>query len=99
TARRYRWIGPRGEDRIPSIDELPGLPAAWVEHLSTGMAGDGGPVADLTEDEVRAWLDRMYPSPMCARVSGALADRLQQLSTGESRHEKMTAAVYELVKL
>ena len=32
--REYRWIGPGGEIiDVPNVDDLPELPAAWVDHL------------------------------------------------------------------
>ena len=84
--REYRWVGPDGDplDTPPRPDELPELPASWVAGLSR-PARSTGP-ADLADEEVRAWLDKLPAGPPCRLVADTLGRALVELRSGSSRH-------------
>jgi len=57
----YRWISPDGRtvtDEIPGFDEIPELPAKWVEGLTGGKSWTDRPAdEEMDQDDVRAWLN------------------------------------------
>lgn len=58
--RMYAWVHPDGrkvDDEFPSPEELPALPKEWVEGLTNGKKWQQRDVEDLTQQEVRDWLD------------------------------------------
>lgn len=83
TGKRYYWIRPDGSStglmagdvEFPSIDELPMLPAKWVEGLTGGGqeyngSGDAG---DIDYDQALEWLDTNGEGAMCTTMAATLA--------------------------
>lgn len=99
----YRWYDPQGlvSDAPPKPDELPELPAAWVEGLSEGATDAGPAAADASSGAVL--LEQLLDDyrPECADITSArlqAADELVRADAG-SRHDTMTARVHHLVQL
>ena len=72
---RYRWwvdgIKGPGND-FPTPDEVPDLPALWIEGLTSGKRWTDRPVADLDEADVRMWLSNRNGPEMCATMRRTL---------------------------
>jgi bifunctional DNA primase/polymerase-like protein/AAA domain-containing protein len=86
--RVYRWIGPDGAvaDTVPSPDELPELPAAWVAGLTGGTLDRDVPKADLDADEALGWLAKFGAGEPCTTMS-AETDRIVTSLANGSRHD------------
>lgn len=82
TGKRYYWIRPdgastglvAGDVEFPSIDELPMLPAKWVEGLTGGQEYSGsGDAGDIDYEQALAWLDANGEGAMCTTMAATLA--------------------------
>lgn len=104
---RYTWRNPDGHetDKIPSVDDLPMLPDAWFEFLTRGGLRDEGAVPidmSSTDGEIEQWVDSALPKSEkqpCERMQKALDKWLTAIADGESSHDKITGAHWELVHL
>src|SRR5215469_4544999 len=87
TNRRYRWYAPDGSlsNRVPRVDELPELPAAWVSGLTAQSLSTESPRVATTPSA--HWSDEVK------RVHG---DALTDMATGRSRHDTVTQAALAL---
>jgi len=90
TNRRYRWYAPDGSlsNRVPRVDELPELPAAWVSGLTAQSLSTESPRVATTPSA--HWSDEVK------RVHG---DALTDMATGRSRHDTVTQAALALARL
>jgi putative DNA primase/helicase len=81
TGEQYHWYAPDGtrttgaaseggEWEFPSLTELPELPKAWVEGLTSGKAWEERPEEDLDAEEVQQWI--------LDRPGGALCEKMQR---------------------
>lgn len=97
--RVYHWRTTEGEilDTIPSIDDLPELPDAWVTGLTGGAMRVDVAKADIDDVQVVEFLHSFPPGPACTAVARRSADALVHLSAGGSRHEAMRDDTLALV--
>lgn len=98
----YRWITPGGATAlgdVPTPDDLPDLPAAWVEHFTGGELATDQPHAGLDAATSSAWLAQRGAGHPCQRVESALASALTDLTTASSRHDSTLAATNRLIWL
>lgn len=99
TGSTYRWLTDDGTDlgRLPTLDDLPELPEAWVDYLRRGTAGEASRRADLTDDQTQAWLDGLDMRDACDRVRlvrQAVADAI----ASDSRHDSARDAMLRLLR-
>lgn len=69
--RAYRWLDADGNrlDNPPRFDTLPELPAAWIEELRAGPAGDiANPVSDPEAEAFLVALPEGEPCQVLLRV-------------------------------
>lgn len=89
TGTGYTWRGTAGPDVPPAVDELPELPAAWVE----GLRSDAGPGAGTaTTEGVHAFMARHTEDDGSGSVRGVLAVFARDVDRMGSRHDALIAA-------
>lgn len=93
--RTYRWITPQGavSTVVPTPDELPELPDSWLVGITGGVMADDTLKANLGDDQARAWLLSVNRPGMCGRMSWALGQLRQGLTSGGSRHAALRHVV------
>lgn len=105
--RVYRWYCPHGVlatdclidcPRMPTVDDLPLLPDAWVAALGEGKASIPTKV-DLKDSDVGEWLEGLVGDEPCPRVTEALEHYVESLSDGGSRHDTGRDGLRRLVAL
>ena len=101
--RTYRWINPDGivTTTIPDPDDLPNLPAAWVERLNTGTA-ELVNRADLDTTQAATWIATLPGSskPPCKRMGEAADGDVANLTRpGATGHDTACAAVARVIRL
>jgi len=90
-----RFIREETSIKIPYVDELPDLPAPWVEFLSRGYIRDDLKARDITssERELLNWAAQNFPggksAAPCKTVRKAAATHKERMKTGESSHDKI----------
>lgn len=86
--RPYLWFNEADEplDGPPEVEDLPDLPAAWVEALNKGPESDYARPADVTSADVRAWLDALPGEAPCAYLIRVLEEAVATINSG-SRHD------------
>lgn len=107
----YRWYDADGNemDGPPDIDDLPELPAAWLEHLLTQAPRTskvpevGDYIAQLDDDEAQAWLDRYGAGKQCRAVGGVVRQYVARLTDENVRkvnhYETALDGTFALVQL
>lgn len=99
----YRWITPTGEatiGQLPTPDELPPLPPAWVTGLTGGTEATDVPTLNLTTAQARDWLQARPQGDPCRAVQHVLQRRLTDLATTTAgRHETMLETTQRLAYL
>lgn len=100
----YRWITPAGATaigQVPSIDELPALPQAWVGALTRGEQATDQARAGLTTTAAGTWLGARTGADTtpCSRIDHALDQGLTRLTTAESRHDAALTLTNRLIWL
>ena len=101
TGGTYRWITPDGAtalDAIPTPDNLPHLPPAWVDHFTKGEETEQAR-AGLDTATSSAWLAERGAGTPCTRTRDALANAEVDLRSGASRHDAALTATNRLVWL
>lgn len=98
--RTYRWITPAGlpSTVIPSPDELPVLPDAWVGGLTGGQLRGHTERADLDVGEVAEWVKARQGDRVCRRMTTAIATATADLAVGSS-HTAARTGTLRLVRL
>ena len=105
--REYVWLDLNGNPttegdgwEFPAIEELPELPQAWVDGLTSGRKWEPKSEADLSSEEVTDWLRNRGDDRMCEVMERTLATHLRAIRpTGEEggAHEGMTKAVWAVL--
>jgi hypothetical protein len=100
----YRWITPDGATTlgvVPSIDDLPDLPAAWIEHFTHGELATEQARTDLTGTAAHQWITGRDAGalPPCAHMDRALQRGLADMTGATSRHDTMLQLTNRLVWL
>jgi hypothetical protein len=95
--RLYRVLGFDGKpaNSLPTIDELPPLPAAWLEACKP-IRGEAPPAAIPRPLRVVGDTDPYTP---CKAMRARLEQAMSRLSGGEARHDVATAEAFALVRL
>lgn len=87
----YRWYLGQDETEIPSVDDLPWLPEAWLKRLIKANAKEADPKADpRSSKDAMAWLE--------TRVFGGEPEPLEVAWEEGSRHDTMRDKVHALVQ-
>jgi bifunctional DNA primase/polymerase-like protein len=85
----YRWLQQSdgiAVDVVPFIDQLPDLPAAWVDGLRLQYGRTEK--ADLAEPAMARWWEQLRPGPMCLTINRAYAQGVDNIKADAgSRHE------------
>jgi hypothetical protein len=100
--REYVWRTSSGAPAtMPSPEELPALPAAWIEGLTAGTTETVTARADLDADAARAFIDAFPRGAACLGVGRYLDPALVAFTgtDGSSRYAAMTAVQGQLVRL
>lgn len=95
----YRWVTPDGATaltEIPTPDDLPELPDAWVAHFTGGEMAHTQDRAGLDDTQVDGWL-QVRTGTMCRRTEAILKDTLDGMLGAGSRHDHMLTATNRLV--
>lgn len=99
----YLWITPAGEavdDEFPTPEELPELPARWVEGLTSGKAWIARAEVDLDDTEVQQWIEDRGDHPICTAMDRTLRKHLQAMRVAGpdgGAHDAMRDAVWAVV--
>jgi hypothetical protein len=97
TGRRYRWYGIDGGELAspPALDDLPDLPAAWVEGLrKQNTNGDTGIGAEAPYNVA----DAVTEGEMSQRVAFKLALAMAEVHQNECRHDAIRNRVLGLLR-
>jgi hypothetical protein len=103
----YRWLDVDGSEMagIPSVDSLPMLPEAWIEHLTGSNRNSPGREAQDRGKSMaqnrRAALEGLAGLPggiACEKTVAALDQALKGLSN-EGRHVTLLPALMRLIRL
>lgn len=103
--RTYRWIGPGNMDVIgcgPSPDQLPELPAAWVQGLTFGeVAAPATERANADQNELQEALNSWStPGTPCGLVNRRIYEIDQALrGKSGSRHDAVRDLTLALLRL
>jgi hypothetical protein len=100
----YRWITPDGATTlgvVPTIDDLPDLPAAWIEHFTHGELATDQARADLSGSAAHQWITARDSGalPPCRHMERALQRGLADMTGATSRHDTMLQLTNRLVWL
>lgn len=101
TAGTYKWVDQRtGEilNHIPTPDQLPELPPAWVDHLQQ-RATKTADKHHVDNQHITHWLGALRRGTPCDKVHTAAAAAIEELTNGSgaSRHDTMTVAAARLI--
>lgn len=99
--RRYVWRLPDAEhvepmDALgepPRIDDLPALPAAWVQGLTGGRERVDLERADLADPQTSLWLAEHGQGEPCAAFTRTVARAEAEIGSGAGRHDAALRAV------
>lgn len=99
--RTYRWIRPDGSvslHEVPTAEELPELPEAWVVHFTGGELATDQPKANLSSGGASTWLTTHGAGEPCAAMQRALR-RCDLTPAAGARHDAMVSATNRLIWL
>jgi len=87
--RGYRWVSPEGAEgeTVPRPDQLPLLPDAWVEGLTSGELQGEIPHAGIDDQAVSEWLDEYGDGEPCTLMRHCLDSLSARFDGKASRHE------------
>ena len=103
TGREYQWINsytwePWGS--IPTLEEIPELPAAWLDRLKLGTESNADK-ADVTKSEIDMRLSEWCPkdgqSP-CAHLAKVIDDARDEVERGNTRHDSCMQAQLSIIR-
>lgn len=92
---QYRWYRPDGtladESEVPRAEDLPDLPEAWVDYLSSGT--ERAKKADTSRSETSEWIAALRRGRPCGKVLNTL-DRARASLADDSASAHDTAMRY-----
>lgn len=101
---QYGWhrdIGDDGIDVIPSVDELPWLPDAWVQGITNGEALTVERKATIPHGGVGRWIDRNdhdgEVDSMCHMMRGDVMDAQKAFTRG-ARHDVLLSHSMRIIR-
>jgi putative DNA primase/helicase len=91
--RRYRWDSPDGGNTVPHLEDLPALPAEWIDHIAAN--GDCRCHTGKTDSGSRGIevLQPRYGSP-----SDAVENTRKRIGQKYSTHDSVTPAVMAVLR-
>lgn len=97
----YGWFDETGAPMadMPHVDELPELPAEWVEALDNGSLHDVDAKTEVSD--VAGWVEALPPGDPCRSMFKPLAGAVKALGTEDSgsRHGTMSRAQLSLARM
>lgn len=96
--RVYQWVDTRtGEvlDRVPDTEDVPELPAAWLEHLRVDGHRSNGKATAAPDEITERLAQWCRPGTPCEHLEEALAAARQEAEAGNARHD--VCMKYQLV--
>jgi hypothetical protein len=99
--REYGWYDPDGfpADCVPTVEELPELPAAWVAKLDRGDVVDRDFKAqEVDRTEVDAWMGDLPNETLDPAVESVLTSAEESLVRAASRHDATRGFILDLVR-
>jgi hypothetical protein len=103
--RVYRWLQPDGAvalNAIPSPDDMPALPDAWIEGLTNGVQDTGPtPRVEHLNLDLGELAEPWLTEGECARVEEKVLRTIDSLRTGDdgSRHDLCRDRVLAVLQL
>ncbi len=99
TGSIYRWLDGDGcpVDRLPTWDDLPDLPQAWVAYLVRGTAEDAARTAELTDERTCTWLDDLDDREACDYVR-QLRQQVADAMASNGRHDSVRDGMLRLLR-
>lgn len=97
----YRWLNHDHTDRehAPRVEDLPELPAAWVDFLDRGDVADRPQKAQgVTDEALAAWLAENATGEPCRYVLRLVEELRDAFVAGGSRHDAARLTVAKLVR-
>ena len=101
--REYHWVKPDGTpvtDEFPAPEDLPELPATWVEGLTGGKKWARREEADLDDAEVQTWIEDRGDYPMCSAMDRTLRkalDAIRHSGQDGGAHDAMRDGVWAVI--
>lgn len=102
TGGTYRWVDPHGATSlttIPTVDDLPELPDAWVQHLTGGEAATDQPRANISDAQAAQWVHAHGAGDLCRKMREVVMSSLPTISSAGSRHDTVMTLTNRLVWL
>jgi P4 family phage/plasmid primase-like protien len=99
----YHWVTPLGvatSEEFPSPEDLPELPAAWVEGLTQGKKWVRREEADLDDAEVNQWIIDRGDHELCAVMDRTLRKALLAIrhsGADGGAHDSMKDGIWAVV--
>lgn len=100
TGRLYQWFDTETGDAItiPHIDNIPDLPARWVERLRSDNESNRGK-ADVATGELdrllAEWCSKGEP---CSHMRPVVAEFLKHVADGNARHDSVLQAQLAIIR-
>lgn len=101
TGRRYQWLDSETREvvaAIPHVEDIPDLPARWVERLRAGN-GSNMAKADVENAEIDrllvTWCSKGEP---CSHMRATLDNARRRMADGESRHDTALQAQLAIIR-
>lgn len=101
--RDYVWVAPDGTQEsgsFPAPDDLPELPASWVDGLTSGKPWFARSEVDLDDAEVTQWIEDRGDHPVCSVMDRTLRRALNEIALAGPRggaHDQMLEGVWSVV--
>lgn len=99
--REYLWFDETGELTfdVPTVAELPQLPAAWVADLDRGDTASRDHKADLKVSDAWAWVLGLPEGDVSSAVEDVLSHAASAFESGGSRHNIARDHLLRLLRL
>lgn len=96
----YQWYDDDGAElsKLPSVDDLPELPQAWVDHLDCGATGERQAVEPASSQDVANFWANAPEGMPCRYVERLVAETVEALGGGGSRHDAARDNVLKVVR-
>lgn len=100
TGEQYRWINPEGEEDFtnpPRPEDLPMLPAKWVDGLTGGKPWEYRPQVDMSTEESRDWVAERNNDCTCTCMKRTLdkwLGRMESAAREGGLHEAFSGGIW-----
>lgn len=100
----YLWYEPgqaldgRGSlDAMPTPDELPELPASWIEGMKNEIWGLKPYDSDATDEDLEEWVLDLPDGEMCPQMRRAADSAVAEIESGGGAHDTLNSKVHHVV--